>query len=352
MQAPSIRDYERLLARVYGRDPAFVHPDVRFLSRVLSGRAAFLRHGRARAFGVDGEAFAVAFADPRLEAKTGRAVGTIGFFEATTLGSARAVLDPACEWLATQGVTEVWGPFNANPFFGVGLREDRFDEPPFLGCGHQPSTYCSFLEAAGFIRSTGYLNFEIDLAGEAWRGPSSDVPGVTFREASRARFREDVARFMTMHNDAFRGVWGESDLTSEEAWERLGRARFAFVPPLFLFAEQEGEAVGFVLCMPDVNEVIAPHRSRLTSPSGVWRMTSRRRRVTTVGLLALGVRPDLHGHGIGTALVARACGAASELGYRRVEYALVAESNEASKSTVARFGGKLCRRFGVYAKEL
>jgi hypothetical protein len=35
-----------------------------------------------------------------------------------------------------------------------------------------------------------------------------------------------------------------------------------------------------------------------------------------------------------------------------MEYALVAESNEASKSTVARFGGKLCRGFGVYGKEL
>ena len=29
-----------------------------------------------------------------------------------------------------------------------------------------------------------------------------------------------------------------------------------------------------------------------------------------------------------------------------------AEENEASKSTVARFGGKLCRTFGVYEKEL
>ena len=50
--------------------------------------------------------------------------------------------------------------------------------------------------------------------------------------------------------------------------------------------------------------------------------------------------------------VARACRAAHDLGYRRLEYALVGESNEASKSTIARFGGKLCRTFGVYRKEL
>jgi GNAT superfamily N-acetyltransferase len=71
-----------------------------------------------------------------------------------------------------------------------------------------------------------------------------------------------------------------------------------------------------------------------------------------VGLLAVGVEPARHGRGIGTALVARACHAARALGFERMEYALVVESNDASKSTVARFGGKLARTFGVYSKEI
>jgi GNAT superfamily N-acetyltransferase len=339
---------------VYARDPAFVHPDVGFLARLLRGRAAYLRHGAARAFSVPGEAFAVAFVDPRVQEKTGRPVGSIGFFEATGQSPALEVLDAACGWLAVNDVSEVWTPFNGNPFYGVGLREDRFDDPPFLGSGHQPSTYCSIIEAAGFTRLTGYLNFEVDLTGDAWRsqGAGVDVPGVTFREASRRRFRDEVVRFMTMHNDAFRDVWGEAEISPQEAIELMGRARLAIVPSLFQFAMLDGKEVGFVLCMPDVNEVVAPQRSPLTSPSGVWKMATRRRRVRTVGLLSVGVRPDLHGRGIGTALVARACRAAHGLRYRRLEYALVAESNDASRSTIARFGGKLCRRFGVYRKEL
>src|SRR5207249_4656564 len=168
----------------------------------------------------------------------------------------------------------------------------------------------------------------------------------------RRRFPDEVARFMSMHNDAFRDVWGEAEVSAEEAVELMVRARLAVRPGLFQFAVLDGEDVGFVLCMPDVNEILAPQRRPLTSPSGVWKMATRRRRVKTVGLLAVGVRPGLHGQGIGTALVARACRAAHDLGYRRLEYALVGESNEASKSTIARFGGKLCRTFGVYRKEL
>ena len=347
-----LRDYRSVIDRVYRDDPNFVHPDVGFLSRVLDGGSSYLRHGKARAFAVAGSSFAVAFVDPRLQEKTGRALGSIGFIEAVSGEAARAVLDPACRWLASHGVAEVWAPFNGNPFFGVGLREDRFDEPPFLGCGHQPRAYRSYLEGAGFRQLTRYLNFEVDLTGDAWRDRPADAEGVAFRSASRRRFRNEVATFMSLHNDAFRDVWGESEVSRDEAVELMGRARLAVDPRLFQFAVAEGQDVGMVLCMADVAEILAPQRRPITSPGGVWKIATRRRKVRTAGLLSVGVTPRLHGRGIGPALVARACRAAHDLGYRRLEYALVAESNEASRSTIARFGGKLCRTFGVYAKEL
>ena len=347
-----MRDYRAVLHRVYAGDSHFVRPDVAFLTRVLSGRAGYLRHGRARAFCVPGEAFAVALVDPRVQEKHGLAVGSIGYFEATGQDAAVEILRPASGWLASEGVREAWAPFNGNPFFGVGLREDRFDEPPFIGCAHQPSTYCSHLEAAGFTRMTGYLNFEFDLTGDDWRRPRPEAPGVTFRPASRTRFRDEVASFMSLHNDTFRDVWGEAAVSPEEAIQLMGRARLAVRPSLFQFAVADGKDVGMVLCMPDLNEVIAPHRSPLTSPSGVWKMATRRRRARTVGLLSVGVLPTYQARGIGTALIRRACDAAARLGFDRMEYALVAESNDPSKSTAARFGGKLCRRFGVYRKEL
>ena len=349
---PTAAHHAAVLRTVAERDPGFVYPDVAFLRKVLSGSAAYLRHGTARAFAVEGGAFAVAFVDPRAQERTGSAVGSIGFFEAVAQDPAVVVLDAASEWLASRGVEVVWAPFNGNPFFGVGLREDRFDEAPFVGCGHQPSTYCSYLEVAGFTRLTGYGNYEVDLTGPAWREPSADAAGVAFRNASRRRWHVEVARFMALHNEAFRSVWGESEVSVEEAVELMGRARLAIDPRLFQFAVAEGREVGVVLSMPDVNEVIAPQRRPLTSSSGIWKLATRRRKVRSVGLLAVGLEASWQGRGIGTALVARACREAAALGFERLEYALVAESNDASKSTIARFGGKLCRTFGVYAKEL
>jgi ribosomal protein S18 acetylase RimI-like enzyme len=81
-------------------------------------------------------------------------------------------------------------------------------------------------------------------------------------------------------------------------------------------------------------------------------MARVRKRARSAGLLSLGVRPEYQGRGIGSILVATALRAAADLGFERVEYALVAENNEPSKATALRFGGKLCRTFGIYAQAL
>src|SRR5205814_1990379 len=121
------------------------------------------RFGTARAFSVPGLAFAVGFVDPREQERSGRALGSIGFFEAASDEAAVEVLSRTCEWLGERDVTEVWAPCNGNPLYGVGLREDRFDEPPLVGCSHHPPAYRTYLEHAGFARVGGYLDYEIDL---------------------------------------------------------------------------------------------------------------------------------------------------------------------------------------------
>ncbi len=356
VEAPGLGSYVDLIKARYRDDPSWVFPDVGFLKGLLSGRSAFLRHAEARGFAArrDGDTvgFAVAFADPRLRERAGRPVGAVGFLEWLDPEALGAVTGAAGGWLRERGLTEAWAPFNANGFFGAGLREDRFDEPPFLGCAHDPPGAGEDLTRAGFEPLTRYLDFSVDLTADAWRGPSAGAAGVEFRVVNRKRFKDEIRTFVWLHNAAFAGVWGEAPISEEEGVELMGPSRLAVIPSLWQFAVAEGRDVGFVVCFPDFNEVLAPHRTLVTSPSGVAKLALRRRRVKSVGLFAVGVDPALHGRGIGTALVARACRAAADLGYRRLEYALVAEDNRASQSTIVRFGGERHRTFGIYAKTL
>jgi GNAT superfamily N-acetyltransferase len=352
---PTFRDYAGILEARYAGDRNFVYPDVGLLRGILSGRAAYLKRGQARPLAVSAggssRAFGVAFVDPGLQKKTGQATGSIGFFEALDESSARAVLDAGCEWLADHGVEEVWAPFNGNPYYQMGAREDRFDEPPFIGCAHSPESTRQFLTAAGFELVNRYLNFEVDLSARPWEGFTTPA-GFELRPASRRRFRTEVLSYIHLHNAAFRTVWGEVEISDAEGLQILMRSRLAINPQLFRFATRGGADLGFVLCMPDLNSALAPLHVPLTSPRGVLRLTQARGRARSVGLLSLGVDPDQQGAGLGTALVAAACRAAADLGFARLEYALVAENNEPSRATAARFGGRLCRTFGIYGRRL
>lgn len=345
-----LADHRRIAAAAHAGDPHHVHGDDAFLRRLLGGRAAFLRHGTARAFST-ADACAVAFRDPRLDQRRGIATGSIGYFEARTPQAGREILERCCSWLRDQGAAEVWAPFAGNSFYGAGLREDSFNRPAVTGCPDQPAWYADIFAAAGFTRVGGYANFSVDLAKRSWLG-HTEVPGIVFQKASRLHFRRDVERFIAIHNRAFAGVWGESELSGAEAWELIGRARLAMVPELFQFAVLDGRDVGVVLAYPDINEAVAPMRQPFTSLRGVMRVLLRRKQVRSAVLMAVGVLPEAQGRGLGRALVARACEAAAARGLSNLEYALVAEGNAASEATVARLGGVPSRRFGVHARTL
>jgi len=353
MDSPGFRDYVDVVAARYADDPNFVYPDVSLLKGIISGRATYLRRGRARPFSVRDDrggrpvAFCVAFVDPGLQQKTGQATGSIGFFEALDTDAARTALDAACAWLAGEGVSEVWAPFNANPYYQMGAREDHFDEPPFIGCSHSPSSTRDFLRDAGFDLVNRYLNFEIDLASRPWER-FGDPDGIGLRPASRLHFRREVLTYVHMHNAAFRTVWGEVEISDAEALQILMRSRLAIDPRLFQFATREGADVGFVLCMPDLPGVLAPLHAPLTSARGVRKLVAVRKRARRAGLLSLAVAPERQGEGIGTALVAAACRAAAGMGFDHFEYALVAENNGPSCATASRFGGRVGRTFGIY----
>lgn len=355
IREPGLGDYRAVLERRYASDPHFVYPDIGVLTRLLAGRSAYLARGEARSFAARDArgrpvAFATGFVDPGLQKKTGEATASIGFFEALDADAARTVLESACGWLAEQGTTEVWASFNANPYYRMGVREDRFDEPPFIGCAHDPPTTREYLEANGFERVNRYLNFEIDLAKRPWDGFETHPSGIEIRPFSRRQFRREVLNYVHLHNVAFRTVWGEVEISDAEAIQLLMRSRLALDPRLFQFATSGGEDIGFVLCMANLGEVLAPLHVPLTSPRGIAKMARVRKRARTAGLLSLGVAPHHQGSGVGSALVATACHAAANIGFERMEYALVAENNEPSKATAARFGGKLCRSFGIYAR--
>jgi ribosomal protein S18 acetylase RimI-like enzyme len=334
------------LAGAAGRgDPGWVEPELGSMRRLLTRRSAYCRHAGVRPLiGFEGGrpvATVTAFADPRNGDGRER-VGTLGLFEAVP-GAAEAVDALLAEGLAglrAWGAAAVLAPQNGHQNNGFGLLVADHGVRQLDGLGYQPPYYRAYLEDAGFREVHRYAAFTIALGQPrvqaAVAAAIAAVPDdVRIVPAGRWRFRAAVERFADLHSRAFVGVWGDTPIHADEAWEELRRARLAIPTGFFLFAEVERRPVGFALCLPDLGQLWRP-----AAGEPARRALVRRRRVSRGGIYAIGVVPEARRRGVAAGLMATALGAMRRRGFREAVYALVLDDNAPSRALATRFGGQ------------
>jgi len=104
-------------------------------------------------------------------------------------------------------------------------------------------------------------------------------------------YANDIRKLVDIFNDAWSGHWGFVPLTEAETDEMAKRMRMLLDDRLVWFAEVDGEAVAFIVTLPNINEAIRDLNGRLL-PFGwaklLWRLKSHRVRSARVPLWACG----------------------------------------------------------------
>jgi ribosomal protein S18 acetylase RimI-like enzyme len=325
-------------------------PELGGLRLLLARRSVYCRRASVRPLLAleDGRPVATvaAFADDRIGADVGERVGALGCFEALPNAHAAVarLVEDALAGLRAWGAAAVRAPQNGHPNYGFGLLVDPPAARPLDGLACQPAYYAEYLAAAGFEPVHRYAAFTVPLREPAVEARIAAARAarphdVQLVPASRWRFRDAVARFADLHSRAFVGVWGDTPFFADEAWELLGRARLAIPRGFFRFAEVAGRPVGFVLCLPDYNQLWEPGSGAPTPLGTIVRAALWGRRITRGGLYSIGLVPGARRRGIGAALVAESLAAMRRRGLTEAVYALVLDDNAPSRALATRFGG-------------
>jgi hypothetical protein len=227
-------------------------------------------------------------------------VGFWGFLECVDDQSVADALFGAAEgWLAARGLETMRGPMNPSTNYECGLLVDGFENRPSFMTAWNPAYYDTLCSRAGFAKAKDLLAFWFDgertgyalpefVARQAERARAG--ARLTFRDMDPGRFDEEVAGLWTVYNDAWEKNWGFVPMTRAEFlhmakdMKNLLDPRFAFV------AELSGEPVGFMLALPDYNQVLVRNRSGRLLPFGVPLMLWGKRRIRDMRVMALGVR--------------------------------------------------------------
>jgi hypothetical protein len=290
--------------------------------------------------------------------------GQFGFIEGEDDPEVFGALTGTAEgWLRERGMRRVTGPFTLSINEESGLLIGGFETPPSMMMGHAHAYYAGRLEALGYRKAKDLLAYTCDVAGD-WPAPAKRVierlgrnPEVRIRPIDMRRFGDELERMRHIFNDAWADNWGFLPWTPEEV-QALGRN----IRPLvnagnFAIAETDGEAAGFVVTLPNINELIRDLNGRVF-PFGVfkllWRLKVKGPRSGRMPLM--GIRQRYHGTPKGAAIalgvIAAARDSGGARGYRQAELSWIIEDNKPIRDIIELVGGRPYKTYRIYEKAL
>jgi GNAT superfamily N-acetyltransferase len=289
-------------------------------------------------------------------------VGFFGLFESEDDPEvARALLEAAADWLRRRGLDVMRGPLNFSTNEEVaspGVLVEGFDTRPAIMMSHNPPYYGPLLEGAGLRKVKDVLAFRFDDPEAVPRRGAQSIQRILAREGVRVRpldirrFREEVDTIKAIYNSAWSRNWGFVPMTDAE-FDHIAREFRPIVDPdLCLIAEVNGEAIGFSLVLPDLNEALRHNPDGRLFPFGLLRLLWYRRRIRGMRVLTLGFQPRYQHAGIGVAFYLQTWLTGVRKGYIRGEASWILEDNLEMVRALERMGAPAGRRNRIYERAL
>jgi GNAT superfamily N-acetyltransferase len=168
---------------------------------------------------------------------------------------------------------------------------------------HNPRYYVQLIENAGFSKAKDLLQ---------WQSVSPELPDrlnkaaakvqqrlqITLRGIDMKRFKDDIELIKPLYNGAWEKNWGFIPMTDAEIDHLVDQLRPIVVPELVVFAERDGQPIGFAAAIPDMNVAFKLNPSGRLFPGILkilWRWKVKK--ISRLRIMLLGVLKEYRGTG-------------------------------------------------------
>lgn len=308
-----------------------------------------------------------AFVNPAHLAVHDDATGHFGFLDTVAPDPAAvAALTAAAEdWLRARGMARIAGPFNFSVNEECGLLIDGFDTPPMLMMPHGRPDYAGALDAQGYAKAMDLLAFLHDF-GDTYRVPPKVArwkaaflkdPDLSIRPLDMKNFKADITLVMDIFNDAWSQNWGFVPFSADQIGAMAKELKPLIRADALWIAMIRGEAAGFTLLLPDLNDLTQGLDGRLL-PFGwarlLWGLKVRGARRARLPLA--GLRRKFHKTKQGMLAMTGSCESAFAAqharGIRQIEASWILETNRDLLNLVALYDMPRYKTFRIFEKAL
>jgi ribosomal protein S18 acetylase RimI-like enzyme len=177
---------------------------------------------------------------------------------------------------------------------------------------------------------------------------------VTIRPINLKKVAEESQHIRTIYNQAWEKNWGFVPFTGPEIEYMAREMKLLINPRATLLAEAGGEAVGFVIGVPDINVAFRHINGRLTwfgLPIGLLKLLYYKRKIRTGRLIALGVVEKYRRAGVAETLVLQVMDEAFKLGFTG-ELSMTLEDNVMVNRFIEAMGARRYKTFRIYRRAM
>jgi hypothetical protein len=288
--------------------------------------------------------------------------GFFGFFECIeNYEVAKLLLDIVKEEHCINGFNRIVGPTNFTTNDSCGFLNSGFDNPPMVLMPYNKPYYNDFMIKYGFSKETDLASyyFGIDIIKTPFFLPLVDrisekleQSGITIRSINYNNLDEDILQMRDVYNQSNTGNWGFVPLTSEE-FSYMAHQFRQFVPESFVqIAESDSKQIGFMVTLPDLNQVFHHIRSGKLFPFGFLKYMWYKRKINGCRILILGVLQEYRNKGLDILFYRNLRNDLIRRGITRGEACYVMETNGTMNSIVRKIGCHKVKDYRIYKLNL
>lgn len=358
------RDFLNLPDSIYNNDSNWIRPlDQEIKKKLCPEKSAFYKHARVVSFlAYDGSTQPlgrITYINNSLFNKThNEQTCFFGLFEAfNNYEVSQALFNAVKNEAIRDGLKTIIGPVNLSTNDESGFLLDRFDLPPTFMCPYTKNYYHELAADFGFTKAIDTNAFI------AWHGHpfpqkyyrlinkiSSDQ-NIEIRKINLKQVEQDIMTIAQIYNRSFSDTWGFVPITMSEALE-FGKSLIPFVDDeLIWIASYNRKPVGAILGVPNINELIKGLNGKL-SFKGFYRFLFRKKKITGMRIIVLGVDPEYRRLGLETVLINKVHQRVHHRPYQRSEFSVVLDNNHKMKNLLERFGFEKTQTFRIYRMDI
>lgn len=288
--------------------------------------------------------------------------GFFGFFDCIDdQETANLLFKSAIDWLKREGLNKLVGPANPSTNDVCGLLVEGFDMPPVAMMPYNAPYYLRLIDNIGLKKKTDLLAYKVMHESvndksirmlDTLQNRLMERHGIVIRKVNLKDFKNEIVKIREIYNIA----WAENlgfVPTTEAEFEYLAKdLKMILNPDYCLLAEKDNKIVGFILAIPDINQILIKIKKGRLLPTGIFKLLFLKKKIDMLRILTLGVIEGYRKMGIEACLYGGIIKNSKGTNIKGGECSWMLEENHMMNRALDQMNGELYKRYRLFEKEI